>query len=123
MYAFPKPDYNYDTSLQMDFVPVHQFVKTERFEKFCDDKENILKLVNKNGDSQDPQHIYQQLDENDRDQQRFHDKSEATTNVGESAELFQSDSRQGNYSPHNQANKQQEQSFIVDLAAWSSDSE
>ena len=120
MFAFPKPDFNYDSALTMDFVPVHKFVQTERFEKYCDDKENILRLIN-DGDCKDSQHIHKQFDENNRDEQRLCDKFETALDVNQPAELFQSDSGQSNNSTHNQANKQQEQHFIVDLAASTDD--
>lgn len=122
MFAFPKPDFNYNTALMMDFVPVHQFIQTERFQKYCEDKENILRLSNIDGDCKDSQHIYQQFHENNRDEQRFCDKFETALNFDQPAEFFQSDSGQGNNSPHYQANQQQEQHFIVNLAACTDDS-
>ena len=109
MFQFPRPDFNYDSSLKMEFVPVHQLVKSERFQKYCDDKENILKLINsENGHSQDTQYIHQLLDEDYGNKQRFHDKSETAVDASQPAELFQSDSGQSNHPTHDQADKQQE---------------
>lgn len=122
MFQYPRPDMKYDESLMMDFVPVHKFVKTERFQKYCDDKENFLELVNSNGHSESSQYIHQLINEINGDKQRFHDQSETTLVADQSTKFLSGDCRQGNNSTHNQTNQFQEQSIIIDVVKRGDDS-
>ena len=106
MFAFPRPDTKYDSSLLMDFVPVHKLVVSERFQNYCEDKENILKLINSNGDNSHPQYFYKQCDAINGNKQRFHDQSQTTTHTSESTKLLSCDCGQSDNSTHHQADKQ-----------------